>query len=234
MPFFHVAIAHVAVDQNVLERVEIFVCHVGAGDIRLGNDFHQRHAGAVEIHAAGAVKVRQLAHIFLEMRTGDADAGNAAVKLEVHEAVGGGRLVVLRELVIFRRVGVEIIFPVELRVARDRTVEQITGQHGEAQRLFVGDGQHTGQAEADGTDVGVRLRAKQVGATAPHFGFGFKLDVCFQSDDGFVFHCGAILATDETQMKHRFFRPERKRRRAQFSSGGSAAGNVRDKDIPPA
>jgi hypothetical protein len=38
--------------------------------------------------------------------------------------------------------------------------------------------------------VGVRLGAEGVGATAPHFRFGFKLDVRFQPDDGFVFHCG--------------------------------------------
>jgi hypothetical protein len=45
-----------------------------------------------------------------------------------------------------------------------------------------------------------------VRATAPHLGFGFELDVGFQPDDGFVFHCAEILATDETQMKHRFLR----------------------------
>jgi hypothetical protein len=47
------------------------------GEVRLGNDFHERHAGAVEIHAAVAVEMRELADVFLQVRAGDADARNA-------------------------------------------------------------------------------------------------------------------------------------------------------------
>ena len=55
-----------------------------------------------------------LADVFLQVRAGDAHARKAAVELELDVAVGGGRLVVLRDLVILRHVRIEIILPVEL------------------------------------------------------------------------------------------------------------------------
>ena len=198
--FFHVAIAHAAVDQNIFEGIEIFIGHVGTGDVRFGNDFHERHAGAVEIHAAGAVKMRELAHVFFEVRARDADAAHTigragAGEFKIHEAVRRAGFVVLRELVIFGGVGIEITFAVEFGEARNFAVQQVTRQHRQTQRLVVRHGQHAGQAEADGTDVGVRLGTVSVRATAPHLRFGFELDVGFQTDDSFVFHCGENLTT---------------------------------------
>ena len=170
----------------------------------------QRHAGAVEIHAAVAVEMRELAHVFFEMRAGDADfahaiCGTCAAEFKFDKAVLRRGLVVLRELVIFRRVGIEITFAVELREARDFAVQKKTRQHREAQRLVIRHGQHAGHSETNRADIRVRLGTILVRAAAPHLGFCFKLDVRFQPDDGFVFHCADILATDETRMKHRFF-----------------------------
>jgi len=34
--------------EDFLERVEILVGHIRAGDVRLGNDLQERHAGAIE------------------------------------------------------------------------------------------------------------------------------------------------------------------------------------------
>jgi hypothetical protein len=99
-----------------------------------------------------------------------------------------GGLVVLRDLVILRRVGIEIVFAIELRERRDGAIEQQPGQYGESQALVIGDGQHAGQTEADGADVCVRWRAEFIGATAPHLRFRFELDVCLQPDDRFVVH----------------------------------------------
>jgi hypothetical protein len=118
------------------------------------------------------------------MRTRD----QAAVEFKLDVAVGRGRLVVLRDLVILRHVRIEITFPVELGEAGNLAIQQETGEHRQAQRLVVGHGQHAGQAEADGADVGVGRRAECIGATAPHLRFRFELDVRFQPDDRFVFH----------------------------------------------
>ena len=128
------------------------------------------------------------ADVLLQVRAGDAHARNAAVEFELHVAVGRGGLVVLGDLVILRHVRIEIILPVKLGAAGDFAIQQQAGQHGQAQRLLVGDGQHAGQAEADGADVGVRRRAEFIGAAAPHLRFRFELDVRFQPDDRFVFH----------------------------------------------
>ena len=66
-------------------------------------------------------------------------------------------------------------------------MEQQAGQHGEPQRLVVGDREHTRHPEANGADVGIGRRAERVGAAAPHLGLRLELDVCFQPDDRFVF-----------------------------------------------
>ena len=120
----------------------------------------------------------------------------AAVEFKLDVAVGRGRLVVLGDLVILRHVRVKITFPVELGEAGNFAIQQKAGEHRQAQRLVVGHGQHAGQAEADGANVGIRRRAERVSAAAPHLRFRFKLDVRFQPDDRFVFHCGTSLTTD--------------------------------------
>ena len=142
--------------------------HVRTGDVRFGDDFEQRDAGAVEINAAVAVEVKILADVLFEVRAGDADAGDAAVEFEVQITVGWGGFVVLGDLVILRHVGVEIILAIELGEAGDGAIEQQAGEYREAQGFVVGDGQDTGQAEADGADVGVGGRAEFIGAAAPH------------------------------------------------------------------
>ncbi len=197
---FHVAIAHAAIDEDVLEGVEIFVGHVRAGDVGFGDDFQQRHAGAVEIHAAVAVEMEIFADVLLEMRAGDAHAGDAALELKIHVAADGGGLVVLCDLIILGRVGIEIILAVELGKARDAAIQQVARQRGQAQALVIGHGQDAGQAEADRADVGVGRGAKFIGATAPHLRFRFELDVRFQPDDSFVVHKAVIFNHGLTQM----------------------------------
>ena len=167
--FFHVAIADAAIEEDVLEGVEVFAGHVGAGEVGLGDDLHEGDAGAVEIHAAVAVEMEAFADILLEVRPGDADAGEAALKFKLHPAVGGGGFIVLGELVVFGGVGIEIVLAVEFGEAGDFAIEQVTGEDGFAQGFFVGHGQHAGEAQADGAHLGVGLGAIGVGAAAPHF-----------------------------------------------------------------
>src|SRR5205823_10127633 len=45
--------------------------------------------------------------------------------------------------------------------------------------------------------VCVRRRSKFIGTPAPHVGFGFKLDMCLQPDDGFVIHTSLSRLLDE-------------------------------------
>src|SRR5207249_10259450 len=96
----HIAIAHGAVNQNVLEGVEVFVSHFRADDVRFGNNFHQRHAGAVEIHPAVPLDMKILSDVFLQVRASDSHASEAAVELDIDVATDSGRLVVLGDLII--------------------------------------------------------------------------------------------------------------------------------------
>ena len=112
---FHVAVADAAVDQDVLERVEVFVRHVRAADVRLGNDLQQRHSGPVEINAAVLIKVVVFADVLLEMGTRDAHALDASLELEVYMPGCGGRKIKLGDLVVLADVRVKIVFAIELR-----------------------------------------------------------------------------------------------------------------------
>ena len=109
-----------------------------------------------------------LANVFFEMRASDADARDTALKFKIDVAVYCGWLVILCDLIILRRVRIEIILAVELRVLGHSAVEEQPSQGGEAQSFIVRHRQHAGHAKADWADVGVRRRAEFVGATAPH------------------------------------------------------------------
>ena len=170
--FFHVGIADAAIDKDFFEGVEIGVGHFGAGDVGLGDDLQQGHAGTVKIKPAAAIKMKALADVFFQVSAGNPDATHAAVELEIDIAVRGGGLVVLSQLVVLGHVGVKIILPIELGVAGDFAIEQVAGQNGEAQGFFVGDGQDAGHAQADRADVGIGGGAILIGAAAPHLRFG--------------------------------------------------------------
>ena len=62
---FHVAFTDAAVDEDVLEGVEIGVGHVRTGDAGFGDDLEQGDAGTVEIDAAELVEMKALADVFL-------------------------------------------------------------------------------------------------------------------------------------------------------------------------
>src|SRR5262249_41537625 len=145
----------------------------GAAYVRLGNNFHQWHTRSVEIHAAEPVEMEVLADVFFEVRPGDANPGDAAVEFEIDMPANRRWLVVLRDLVVFRHVRIEVVLPIEFGMSRYRAVEKKTGQSGQAQGLLVRDGQNAGKAEAHRADVGVWRRAELIGTTAPHFGLGF-------------------------------------------------------------
>ena len=168
-PFFHVAIAHVSIHQNVFQRIEVFVGHGGAGQVRLGNDLHQGYTGPVEIDAALPLEMKIFAHVLFQVRAGDANARNRAIKFKINVTVACRRLVVLGDLVILGHVRIEIILPIEFGIRRDGAIEQQAGEYRQAQGLFVSDRQDARQAQTDRADIGIRWRAKFIGAAAPHF-----------------------------------------------------------------
>ena len=76
-----------------------------ASQIRVGDDLHQRHAGAVVVHLARRRRlerplVDELADVLLEVQALDADVPRAIPRRDREEAVLGERLLVLADLVV--------------------------------------------------------------------------------------------------------------------------------------
>src|SRR5208283_3417741 len=110
------------------------------------------------------------------------------------------RRVILRDLVIFGHVRVEIVFPVELADRRNFTLQNQTGEGGLLERLEVHCGQCTWESQANRTYMDVWFRTVLDGATTKHFAAGIQLDMHFQPDccDVITLHaCGqcAFIST---------------------------------------
>ncbi len=83
----HVPVAHPEVDHDGAQGSEIRGGLVGAAQVGLGDDLHQRHAGPVVVHAAGLgglerALVEQLAHVLLEVHALDADLPRARARVD--------------------------------------------------------------------------------------------------------------------------------------------------------
>ncbi len=195
--FLHVAVADPGVEDDLLQAGEVFVSFVGRSDVRLADDFDQRHAAAIQIdgrsfRGVGEAFVQALARVFFQVQAGDADLLRAAVDLDLDGAMLGQRLVVLRNLVALGQVGIEIILAGKDRSFVDAAVQRHGRQRGELHCLAVQHRQGSRQAQADGTDVGVGRIAEVGGAGAENLGRGQKLDVHLQPDDRLVLRRGRI------------------------------------------
>ena len=73
LAFFHVRIGNTGVFQMLFERGQISEGLFGIGDVRLGNNLHERCARAVEIDAGRIFQVETFGHILLEVDAGQAD-----------------------------------------------------------------------------------------------------------------------------------------------------------------
>ncbi len=200
LTFFHVGIAHPAVDQDLFKRSQKRERFLGRIDLGLGHDLHQRRAGAVEIDSRARFEMETLRHIFLEMNAHQMHllVWRRDIFLRVlriseivqrHTAIGAKRHVVLRNLIILRHVRIEIILPVELADRRDVASEHEAGEHRHAQRFVIHHRQGAGQPEANRTSVRVRFGAKFNRTRAKHFRARLELNVDFKADGGDVLHC---------------------------------------------
>ena len=116
----HVAVAGPEITQDRTQFAHIDARLLGAAQIRLGHDLHQRDARPVEIDigAGGMLVVHQLAGVLLDMDALDTDHLGAGfrVLLVQHDLdlpFTHDRVIELADLIALRQIGVEIIFPVE-------------------------------------------------------------------------------------------------------------------------
>ena len=148
LPLLHVSIADAAIDQDLFERGQKRERLFRRINFRLGHDLHQRRARAVEINPGLCLKMKTLRHIFFEMDPDEMDllvrSRDAFLRVfgisqivQGHRAIFAQRHVVLGNLIIFRHVRIEIIFPVELADRGNVAVEHQAGEHGHAEGFVI-------------------------------------------------------------------------------------------------
>ena len=189
-------------ERDVADRRDVGLGELGGvglrAEDRLRDDLDERHAGAVVVDervlgtldATGrAADVRELAGVLLHVRALDRHLEDPAVgELDLDRALEGDRLVVLRDLVVLREVGVEVVLPGEAARRGDRAAEREPERDRRAHRIAVDDGKRTRQAEAHGGHERVRLGAveggvRRVRRRREHLRRGVQLDVHLEPDD---------------------------------------------------
>ncbi len=202
LAFFHVGIADAAIDEDLAEGGQIGEGFFGGVDVGVGDDLHQRGAGAVEVDGGEFVVVGGFGDVFFEVDAGEFDdfAGVGDVFLDVlgvGEVIEGDAAadaegeIKLGDLVVLRHVGVEVVFAVPLDDGWGGAAEHEAGEDGFFDGALVEDGKRAGEAEAGGAGVGVGLGAVLDGAGAEHFALGLELGVNFEADGDDVLGHGA-------------------------------------------
>ena len=113
------------------------------------------------------------------------DGALAKARRQGDAAAERERLLVLRDLVALRQVGIEVILAREDRTLLHVAAERDRRGHREIDRPAIEHRQRAGQADAHRARMRVRRRAKCSGTAAENFGGREQLGVDFQPDDGF-------------------------------------------------
>ena len=192
--FLHVPVTGADPGHQRMQRLGISHRFPGRTHVRLGHDFQQGRAGAVEVDAGHAVEVfmQRLAGIFFQVGTRDADGFlvkiAAAADLYRQFAAFDDRQRELADLVALGQIGIEVILAVE-------TVDPVQpGANCESEadaafhRPLVEHRQYAGQGDIDLAGLRVGRRAEGDGRAGEDFGLGGELGMHFQPDDGFPLH----------------------------------------------
>ncbi len=162
----------------------------GGMQIGFRDDLHQRHAAAIEIDQRHVALMDVLAGIFFQVHAPDADLALALRRFDLQPAVAAQRIFVLRDLITFGQVGIEIVLAREDVELFDGAVQRQPGHDRHLDRAAIDHRQHARHARADGAHVRVGRLAVRHDDRAPaeHLRFGNKFGVNFQPDNAFVVH----------------------------------------------
>src|SRR5690606_1438141 len=167
--FVHVAVAGAEVTGDGAQLRQERLGLVSRTHVRLRDDFHQRHARAVQVDIGHGrmLVMHRLAGVLLEVQTLDANLDVLEVALAVwadrddDRALADDRLLVLRDLVALWQIRIEIVFAVEDRLQVDLRLKAEAGANSLAHALFVDDRQHAGHGGVDEADVRIRLSTER-------------------------------------------------------------------------
>ena len=195
LALLHVAVGNAAVDHRGPERRQVGERLLGRVHRRIGYNFHQRRAGAVVVDQGIGRAVVELADILLEVNPGERNShvlahhvAGGAGQLDFHRTAEADRLVVLGNLVVLRRVRIEIVFPVPFADRRDLAAQQQARLDDGVECRLVHHRQGAGKAEHDRIGQRVGLVSIARADAGEDLGAGLDLDVDLEPDDGFVVH----------------------------------------------
>src|SRR6516165_2430910 len=157
----HVAVAGAEIAQDRAQFAQIETGLLGAPQIGLRDDLHQRDTGPVQIHESQGrmLVVQALAGILLEMQPGDADLAHGPVgHVQTDPAVSDNRLLILRDLITGRQVGIKVVLALEDAVQVDLGIEAEPGLDRLLNAKPVNDRQHPRKRGVDRRNLGVGLR----------------------------------------------------------------------------
>ena len=191
--FVHIAVAGAEIAQDRTQLGQIGLGLVGGAQVRLGDDFHQRDAGAVEIDIAHRrmLVVHRFAGILFQMQPLDADLDILEIALLVRtdrhddRPLADDRILVLRYLVALRQIGIEVVLAIENRAVIDpaafspRPVR--TGPVARTPRLMTGN--IPGIAASTSETLSFGALAEFRGCAGKQFRIGQHLRMDFHADN---------------------------------------------------
>ncbi len=195
--FFQIAGVHAEITQNAAQCVGAVAYRLHGMQFRLGDDFEQGDSGTIQVHQRITLPtlddVREFAGVFFHMYSPDAHALLPFGCFHHHPAVGGQRLLVLRDLISLGEVRVKVAFARKDTGVVDFAIERQGHAQGIVHRGAVNHRQHAGHPCADRADghVGLLMGGIHHRAVAKHLGPRFQHGMDFKPDDRLIFgaHC---------------------------------------------
>ena len=180
----HVAVAGAEIAQDGPELGDVGLGLLGRAQVRLGDDLHQRHAGAVEIDQGvlRVLVVDRLAGVLFEMQPLDPHLQCLVVDVDLDFTRADDRLLVLRDLIALRQVGIEVVLAVEHRDEIDLRFQPQAGAHGLRDASLVDHRQHAGHGRIDEGDMAIGLAAEFGRGAGKQLRLGGDLRVHLQAD----------------------------------------------------
>ena len=186
--FVHVAVAGAQIAHDGPQLLQEGRRLFATAHVRLGDDLHQRDAGAVQVDKAAVrvLVVQAFAGILLQMQAFDADLdGFAVLEVDIDLALAHDGVLVLADLIALGQVGVEIVLAVEQRTQVDLGLEAQPGAHRLLDAFFVDHWQHAGETGIDERYLAVGLGAELGGGAREQLGLGCDLGMDFHADHDF-------------------------------------------------
>ena len=184
----HVAVTGAKVTHDLAQLGDIGGGFLGATDVRARDDFHQAHAGAVQVHKRHrrVHVVDRLAGVLFHVDAlNPHHACSTIAKLHQHFAFAHDGVIELRDLIALRQVGVEIVLAVKGGPEVDVCLEAKARAHRLFDAIFVDHRQHAGHRRIHKGHVRVGLGAELGRGPREELGIGAHLGMHLHADDQF-------------------------------------------------